>query len=417
MPGMITAPAVKILSALFGTTGELSNPGGVFQLGNGNALYIPVTNPCEGNGLQQLWADNVPPPLPSNARMLKSIDNGATWAEIDAAHAPAVSLTNHTANTGATSPLTAVLQDANTILVAYVKWDYHSADAPVLAFSIFHMDTGLWGAETTGGPAFPNALQGGSGKIHMAYRATDGSVIIAWAGVPETVGGTPYLRIFYTIYNAGWSAAAPIDATQTGATLNYDLGGVVSGTAGRSHFFYTIQNPPVSNAVNSRTLNGANALLTVVVVAPLDPSAGINFPISYAGNIGVAYIRGFPVSFFSTAVSADVPVFSEQALPNIGGNPGGVATVYVSSSLGGVDGAGQNAWSNPSATALGWSGVTFVFMADPMFPSTSPTVGSPISLGMGVVVTANLPGETTNDTQLYFFAFSQGACPKNAQGV
>jgi hypothetical protein len=404
----ITAPAVKVLPAQFLLTGAVANPGGVFQLGS--VLYMPVTNPCTGNATQQGWADNVPPPLPCNARMLRSLDNGATWAEVDAAHAPGVSLNNTTTHFGFSSPLNAVLQNATTILVAYVKWDYHSADSPVLAFSIFHMDTNLWGAETSGGPAVTTAAT----VLQVAVRSGDGSVIIAYPGALESVAAVLYQRIFYTIYLAGWSAGAPIDATQTGSQLNYTLGGAVSGTSGRTHFFYAIANPATAtSAVKHRTLTSANVLQAVVSVAVNQAGTTLYLPINFAGSIGTAYIR--TTGFFSSAPSADVPVFTEQALP-----AGDLGPVFASGNgpLITTDNGGENAWGNHTLAAGGWGLGTFVFTPDPTLSHVAPDIGSPISLGSGIVVSDALVQENASDPQLYFFAFADaGGCPKNAQGV
>ncbi len=406
---MITAPAVKILPGLFQLSGAVANPGGVFQMGG--ALYIPVTNPCDGNATQQGWPDNAPPPLPCNARMLRSADNGATWAEVDASHAPGVSLLNTNTHAGFRSPLAAVLQDAKTVIVAYVKWDYRAADSPVLAFSVFHMDTNLWGIETAAGPA----VNGDTNMLHVAYRTIDGSVIIAYRGRLETVAGNPFHRILFAIFLAGWTAGAAIDGTQTGTQLNYDLGGVVSGAGGRTHFFYAIEDLNlVTSAVKQRTLSATNLFSSVAPVAVNQAGTTLYLPISYLGKIGVAYIRG--AGFFSSATSADVPAFTEQALPAADTGP-----VFISGTgaLISSDNGGENAWSNRAGTGGGWSAGTFIFTPDPGPPllNSGPDIGSPITLGAGIVVSEGLFGENGIDPQLYFFAFDAAACPKNAQGV
>ena len=407
----ITAPAVQVLPAFFQTKSAVDFPGGVFKYGS--ALYMPVTNPCTGLGAQQSWASGGPPPTNCKARMLRSTDNGTTWAEVNADTGPNVALVNHTVDVlfrGFTTPLSAVLQTSSTLVVAYWKWDYVFGDPCELAFSTFNMATNTWGTEQSSGITQTHEPS----RMQVAVRSSDGGVIIAWDGPTENVMAVDYARCLFALYTSMWTPAMSIDATQSGTQLNYTVAGVVTGTSSRAHFFYTIGDPNGgTSTVNSLTFTSADVLESPVVVAVNDINTLVPLPISYTGgnNIGVQYLRGFPLGFFSSAVSTNSPTFTEQAQPLDNGGDNG--PVFNSSSLVSVsDETGDYyAWQNLSGAAGGWNTGTFIFTPDPTFTQPRPPIGTPVSgLGTAVVVEAGLPDEDSFDPQLYFFGFGGKIC-------
>ena len=422
---IITAPLVQIARPLENSPLEVGFGSGPFQLG-GN-LYLVCTNPVQGTGYVS-WPDATPPPVAAKLHCYMSTDNGANWNELDAAHAVAVTQPNGGGlGTAYASPTAACQLDANNFIAAFTQWDYVAANSPTLRYITFNMATGLWGAISTAGPnvaTLPSSGIGNSPPMSVQYRASDGSVIIEWNG-QETVGMSQFSRVFYAIYNAGWTGAIAMDATQTGSTLHYSLSGGVSGSGNRTHFFYAIEDPAVNTLLDQVTLNAANVLQAVVTITtqPTPELVDISQPfaqtIAGVTTIGVSYNIApvFPGNQeMSIATSADAPAFAQTLVAT--------ATAYTAMQSAGTNGAAGLTAANDNINASGFNGAWSL----PMFVGTEVgsqgggsggIVGQPIAFksSTGFVVNSLTAGENNGDTFVQFFAFAPGGCPTNSQGV
>lgn len=312
----ITASIVAIAPSRIGSPYAYGNGVGTFQ--RGTNLYMACSNP----GLNQTFVNPNPPPVLAQAHVLKSADGGATWNEIDEAGAPSVSLQRGSGGTarGITSPIAACYKDADTLLVAYFVWDYIGANPVEIRFSEFDLITETWGAETPGGPTiatFPS-VAGNTLPLSIAYRASSGSQIILFQDY-ENVGGQNYARTFYVIHTGAWGAATPVDAAQTGSTLDYSVSGAVSGGSNRTHLFFSIIDPAaiIPASLNQNTLTGANALIgTVQITADLYDFGGRTSPVTRTilgtTTLFIGWVKNSDTEmYFSSAASADSPVFAE----------------------------------------------------------------------------------------------------------
>lgn len=320
--GQITQQMVAIAPGRFGSPNAYGNGVGTFQ--RGTDLYIVCSNPGYG---QSSWrnadVDTDPPPILAQAHVLKSQDGGATWVEVDENNGPQVSLQKSTTVfRGLTSPISACYQDGDTLLVGYFVWDYTYNDPVDLRFSTFDMSTDTWGAEVAGGPTSETVA-----NLSMAFRAGDGAIVFLYDGL-ETVG-TPFSRMFYVVYNAGWGAEAPIDVAQTGSTDNYNMAGAVAGDSDRTHLFYRTDVGGTSNLLQS-TLTALDALIAAVTITSDVDTAQLGVPPKFAPwgtpvarqlfgvgitNLFIPYIKDTTVDLnFSHAVSADSPVFAEVTI-------------------------------------------------------------------------------------------------------
>src|SRR5579872_5134712 len=127
---VITAPLAQIARPLQNSPLEVGYGSGPFQFGSN--LYLVCTNPVQGTGYAP-WADATPPPIAAKLHCYMSADNGATWNELDAAHAVAVSQPNGLAlGTAYASPTASCQVNATTFVVAFTQWDYVAAHSPTL---------------------------------------------------------------------------------------------------------------------------------------------------------------------------------------------------------------------------------------------------------------------------------------------
>ena len=325
MAAVLTQSIIAIAPGRFGTPYAYGNGVGTFQ--RGQNLYIVCSNPA----LRQTSWDNstpsgTPPPILAQAHVLKSTDGGATWDEVDSGNAPSVALLkNHGTPDfrGLRSPMAATYQDADTLIVAYWVWDYVYNDPVELRFSTFDLITDTWGPETAGGPTSETVL-----NMSVAFRSGDGATIFEYDG-SETVMASSFSRVFYLIYNAGFGAETPIDVAQTGSTTNYNWAGAVAGDSDRTHLFYrtsTAPDVPGPSTLLQATLKSTDVLQApVTITAAVDTSDDTHVPPNRAPwstaigrsitgtiNLYIAWVKDGDLTLnYSTAVSADTPVFSD----------------------------------------------------------------------------------------------------------
>jgi hypothetical protein len=318
----LTASLVAIAPERFGTVYQYGNSGGTFQ--RGDALYIVCTNPGQPQGGG--WsgsASGTPPPVLAQARMLKSVDGGFTWNEVDVDNGPQVSLQKSTTVfRGLYSPITACYKDADTLVVGYWVWDYVYNDPVELRFSLFDMSTDTWGAETAGGPTSSTVT-----SIGMAQRVSDGATIFEYDGT-ETVMAVKYDRTFFVVYNAGWGAETPVDAAQTGSTANYSFASVVAGDGSRTHLFFANPDPNaiVPTVLKQNTLTSGNALIGSVQVTNQVAIGGGGAGAQFWGRATARLVAGVTeiaigyandpdrFLFVARATSADSPVFASNQI-------------------------------------------------------------------------------------------------------
>jgi hypothetical protein len=400
----VTIPLVQLGTALTGSyTTELGNACGPFHYG-GN-LYIAVCNPVNP-AVPISWANSTPPPDIALLHCYMSADNGATWNELDAAHAVAVTQfnSNGAGGGGYSAPIGGIQTSPTQFVVAFTQWDYTWADPPTLQYIAFNMNTGLWQAISSAGPAVPLRPN----TMTVQSRASDGALIFEWDGQSQTVGGLPYTRVFYAIYNAGWTAAIAIDPAQTGSTSNYALSGGVSGTANRTHFFYTADTGLII-ALSENVLSAANALLARVTVASTAHGGIVDVtePWVNGSTIGVSYglNPAFPVAdqYMSVATSADSPAFTQSlialASTLLAVVPAGVALVGAT-----VDTLADNIYALSQA-ALGntWSALTLV---GPYIQPDIQIDGFPIPFKKSAGFVVSNQSINPDPYQVFFFAFA-----------
>jgi hypothetical protein len=389
----ITAQCVAIAPQLFGTPHGYGQGVGTFQ--RNGFFYLVCSNP----GYGQSTLSGNPPGILATAHVLRSADGGFTWEALDDANAPQVSL--QTTAGGLTSPMAACYQDADTLLVGYFVWDYVTAHPIELRFSTFDLATESWGPETAGGPTSSTVTD-----LAMSRRASDGAIVFEYDGT-EVVTGVRRGRAFFVIYAGGFGAATPIDAAQTGSTTHYNMGGVVTGDASRTHLFYRRSTQPqVAGNVFlfQATLTALNVLTAPVQITDAVSTSGAvppsQFPWSFAGvrvvagvsTIFIAYSKESDgLLYFSHATSANTPVFTEQLI-------GGTATVMSP----GIFNAGFTAsvgvvatmlesFSNPTVT--GSKDLTTFEATTPFTLPTPPAGIGPIVgwSGLGIDVAGSLP--------------------------
>ncbi len=272
--------------------------------------------------------------------MLKSTDGGFTWTEVDVDGGPAVSLFKASGTVtfkGLYTPTAAAYLDADTLLVGYYVWDYVHGNPAELRFSTFDMSTDTWGAEVPGGPTSSTVA-----NLAMSQRAGDGATVFMYDG-QEKVGGVFYDRIFFVVYNAGWGAATPVNALQTGSTDNYTFAGCVPGDGGRTHLFYA--NPDrfgvLTTTIFQNTLTSANALIGVTQVVD-QVKAGNSGPGPwYWGRASVRVVSGVSqliIGYVADAdatlnvakgTSADMPAFTTDQVSATAINTEGVAVFNI----------------------------------------------------------------------------------------
>jgi len=406
--GQLTQDLIAIAPGRFGSPqayGYAAN--GVFE--RSGALYIVCSNPAFG---QNSWANaNVngdPPPVLAQARVLKSLDDGATWDEVDTDNGPEVSIfkaPTFATFRGLTSPMAACYQDADTLLVGYYVWDYVYGSAPTLRFSSFDLSTDTWGLETAGGPA-ASILGNDQPQLNLAiaFRAGDGALVF-WFDAYEDVGGANFCRMFYTVYNAGWGAATPIDVAQAGSTDNFRIAGAVTGDAGRTHLFY-MTNIGVINLLQ-RTLNSADVLQAVVTITSLVDTGSLLVPPfgapwgfassrSAAGvtTLFIPYVKDVDLDLrFQHAVSANVPVFAEVTVGGTNCALAGISNCGPLTDSRGLAAVTQQSVNNPAVSGSQdvstWEAFTSLTIpADPSFPSIGQYLGLGITQGAGGLYSA-----------------------------
>lgn len=330
----VTSSFVAIAPERFGTAYSYGNGGGVFQLGQN--LYLVCSNPGQP---QAVFPSGSPPAILAQARVLKSTDGGATWNEVDTDNGPQVALSS--GSSGLYSPIAACYKNSTTVIVGYFVWDYIHGDPSELRFSLFDLTTETWGVETTGGPTSTNVL-----NLSIAYRSLGDTIVFMYDGF-ENVGGNK-ARCFYVLYEAAaFSVQAAVDPAQTGSSQDYVFAGVVSGSSGRSHFFYALPDPNGINPTvfNQNTLTAGDALIGPVQVTDqvsLNESGGqgtwsYGAPVSRVVSGVTQLLAGYidqttNFLFLAKATSANSPVFSTQQV-----------TATVSPGLAGIFNAGLSA--------------------------------------------------------------------------
>lgn len=408
MAGQLTQDMVAIAPERFGSPQAYGfGANGVFR--RGTDLYIVCDNPAFG---QNSWAnanvDTDPPPVLAQARVLKSLDAGATWAEVDVDNGPQVSifkLDNFGTFRGLTSPMAATYQDADTILVGYYFWDYTYGNAPELRFSVFDMSTDSWGAETTGGPT-ASTQQNNQPQLNLsiAYRAGDGALVFLFDGY-EDVGGLNFCRMFYSVYNAGWGAAVPIDVAQAGSTDDYRMAGAVAGDADRTHLFYMTNigsiNLLQATLDSSDTLQAAVAITSAVDtnitrVPPFGAQWGFAASRSAAGvtTLYIPYVKDASVDLtFQWAISANTPAFTEVTVGGTNCAMAGISNCGPIDNSRGLAAVTQENINDPGVTGSQdvntWEAITpLTIPADPAFGEIGQYLGLGIIQGGGGLYSA-----------------------------
>lgn len=396
MAGQVTQTMVAIAPGRFGSPqayGFAAN--GAFE--RAAALYIVCSNPGFG---QFSWVnDNVdgdPPPVLALGRVLKSTDDGATWAEVDIDNGPQVSIKkSNIVFRGLTSPMAACYLDSDTLLVGYYVWDYTYGDAPEMRFSTFDMSTDTWGAEVAGGPAATILADQPQLNLSMALRSGDGAIVFEYDAY-ENVGGSNRCRVFCVTYLGAWGAAQPLDAGQAGSTDDYCIAGAVAGDGGRTHLAYQTNVGGSSNLLQV-TLDATDTLLTPVAITsdvdidastpPFGAPWGFLASRTAAGvtTLFLPYVKtGTKELNFQSATSADSPAFAETTIGGVNCDNAGISNCGPIAASQGLAGVTQENFNDVGVS--GSQDVTtwepFTPLTIPVDPSTGPSIGQYLGLGI-----------------------------------
>jgi hypothetical protein len=226
----------------------------------------------------------------NRVRAWKSIDGGNTWAQADAANAPAIPASGLKHNVSIVRDKNAAVR---TVYVAYM----HSADDTIRILP-FKMDTSVWdtGNIITGGPqvfAQDGLTDDGGFKVSIDQRPSDGAFIVLYQAVSENVGGTLYDRVNYVKYLAGWGA--PVSVANLGEAASYTANGLCLGDSNRMHLLIgSIVAAGPTYRMYHRSLSSGDALGTLQQVATdvwniQEPH--ISYPVMRGSEIVVGYLK------------------------------------------------------------------------------------------------------------------------------
>ncbi len=211
----------------------------------------------EYNGVQYafLCAEGEPSGTRGDQKIhaMHSADGGATWTELDAAHAPAAQFFSYS------NTYTAV-RDGSIVVMLYATWP--SGQNPVttggLRIQTFDLATGLWGAITTSS-ALTLTSAGPVGHGHLApfidlVMRGHNDYVLYYTGAGETVAGTfdgrtwsgggttVASRLYSATFDGTTFGAETMLPGQAGVVRNFYPEGAKADSAGILHFLFTADN-------------------------------------------------------------------------------------------------------------------------------------------------------------------------------
>lgn len=235
-------------------------------------------------------------------RSMKSDDTGQTWAEVDAAHAPAGVDDIGSPNPGLYEYF-GVVQNSRKLFLVFWDTDFTVSLKP------FDMSTELWGATikstlTYLSGDYPASNQTGFG---VAYRGSDNSVWMMFAAGITSSGTVPN-RVWGAkcdLTGSAWDASLTnLGTADNSDLLNWQAAGMTGPDgSGNLHLFFvgysgtTFQpTPPFTGAIYHRVLRSDNSLGAIDTVAstsnnsvPL-PFDNVSTPfISPGGTLSLSY--------------------------------------------------------------------------------------------------------------------------------
>ena len=245
-------------------------------------------------------------------RAMKSSDKGATWAEVDAAHHPAV---NNNADFPPDYTFYATARDSSPAVkkVYCAFWDTDDTVSEIT----FNMDpTGsgdLWGPIVKSTLAYTNNANITPAVIGFSavFRPSDGSFIIG-TNASATAGG--FDRSFFAKFNTGastwdanWTACGD---TSTTDTQFWWISGMVRDSVGVVHFQFQVgQTTPDPSFVYHQALHADNSLTAPQLVATVP---------GFGGDAADEMFLGRPIARTIPAGGTEL-LFTWRALSGFGG--------------------------------------------------------------------------------------------------
>ena len=240
-----------------------------------------------------------------NIEVWKSTDSGATWALQDAVNAPEMVDVAARQSCGATI-------DGDTLWILF---------HPSLGFIFIPFDllNNVYGTASSapvtnsignllshGAPLWPAGLRS-SNELATKARGT------------EAIKGTTYYRVKAVVLDVVTDTLSLDTAiSPIGTQINHDERGIVLGSSGRTHYFWSVRN---ADTFHQRTLKSDNSLGTVQEIANDIPSGNV-----YATGWAARYDTGtgieIAIPYVDTsgnlkvlrAISADDPTWTMQTV-------------------------------------------------------------------------------------------------------
>ena len=254
---------------------------------SGGADVAHVPNGFEYLGVLYcfLTATGTTPAGDNKLHVMHSTDGGASWSELDAAHAPFIGLVQDFGNAYT------VCHDGATVYALYVR-AHHTFPPPIQQSTFidgitvvkFNLTTGLWGLSTDYAAPVVDFMQQGNAIVSNSSWSAEcqvnlitrgpGDMIFYYSGPIEAVPGTVGLgRCYYATFdgtNFGTGTELP---SQVGSPqFRWPLGCVI-GASGLVHFFEmdntNQSNPPLGYNVFSVAMQTDGTFGTTQVVTPM----------------------------------------------------------------------------------------------------------------------------------------------------
>jgi len=236
----------------------------------------------------------------------KSTDNGATWAESDAANHKSI-------NTNSNAKVIDAKKLDTSLYVLY------PTTAGLWTVTAFSMATDTWGTTTSGsGPSMTGGLGGPFG--FLAVRSSTEFIIFHQAA-DRAVMSSNYARTSYSRYNAGtWTLNTALDGLGTNTQSAYAMS-VGADAAGRVYMFYRLFIS--TNAAMVKVLSATNVLSAAITVQAAPIAVG-NTTIGHSSivtdttdKIVVPVTTGTATFSLYYANVADSPTFSNTSISTV----------------------------------------------------------------------------------------------------
>lgn len=282
-----------------------------FLAGPLNGAYTPITRcgPFLCSGAVRYAAALIATGSGVDIAVLKSLDSGQTWAEVDAAGRPSVYSVLDTGDYYAYH--VEAHEDGSDIVFVYLG-------AASNAFIVQRFTTDAWQTPSIDGPdAFSlNGAGPTSGDFGSIVRGSD--IVIVANSDPENISGTDYERVALVVYDgATWSTPADLTG-QTGDTVGYTRPVLVVGASSRAHvWLFPVGGTDLLHvAIESDNSNGA-----IGIVDTLDLSSGwfYGLPASDGAEIIIPYLRdnGSPELAVARATSSAAPSWTIETVDGV----------------------------------------------------------------------------------------------------